>query len=244
MKKSYQLIYDDQDIIVLDKAGHVLTIPDRFDQSKKNLKSMMDNRFGSIYVVHRLDFETSGVIIFARNEAAHQNLSEQFYNQKITKEYLAITVAPEEEQGIISAPIEEIDSKRGSYKTGRRGKESTTEFEVIERFGKYALLKLTPYTGRTHQIRVHLKHNKTPLVTDKKYGKSNEFYLSQLKKVRLRKHENERPLLKRSSLHSYQLSFQHPSDNRALTFSAPLHKDMKAVIYQLQKSTKTTFFNL
>ena len=235
MRKSYELIYDDDDIIVLNKSGHVLTIPDRFDPTRKNLKTMMDNRFGDSFVVHRLDYETSGVIIFAKTETAMKSLSEQFEKRQIEKEYRAICLGPIEDEGVIESAIQESKSKKGKYVAGKVGKSSKTSFEVIERFGQFAFIKLIPYTGRTHQIRVHLKHYGAPLLTDSKYGLNNSFYLSQIKRVRLKRNEAERPLLNRSSLHSYELGFLHPRTGQKTIFNAPLHKDMKAVLNQLEK---------
>ena len=235
MRKSYNIIYEDNDIVVLDKKGGVLTVPDRFDPTKKNLKSMMINRFGNIYVVHRLDFETSGVILFAKNEKSHQVLSEQFESRTVKKEYLALTKKPNVPKGNIDARIDEHPSKKGNYIISQTGKSALSEYEVIKAMGKYALLSIRIHTGRTHQIRVHLKHSGAPLITDNKYGLYSAFYLSQLKKIKLGKYQTEKPLLERSSLHSSQLTITHPSLGREMTFNAPLHKDMKAVIYQLEK---------
>lgn len=235
MKKSYELIYDDEDIIVLNKSGHVLTIPDRFDASRKNLKSMMDNRFGRSFVVHRLDYETSGIIIFARTEVALKSLSEQFEHRRVKKEYHAICLAPIENEGVIEFALKESRSKRGKYVIGKNGKSSKTSFEVMKRFGKYAYVRLIPYTGRTHQIRVHLKHYGAPLITDSKYGLNSSFYLSEIKRIRLKSNEAERPLLSRCSLHAFQLEFTHPRTGITNTYKAPLHKDMKAVLNQMEK---------
>ncbi len=235
MRKSYKIIHEDDDLVVLDKSGHVLTIEDRYDPVKKNLKSMMINRFGKIYVVHRLDYETSGVILFARNEKSHKNLSQQFEDRKVKKTYLALTKNPDESTGVISAPISTHPVKHGIYIPDEHGKQARTEYETLKTFHNYALVKLTPITGRTHQIRVHLKSMGAPLLTDKKYGMSDAFYLSQIKKVRMGRDQTERPLINRSSLHAYLLEFTHPSENRALSFIAPLHKDMKAVVYQFEK---------
>ena len=235
MRKSYNLIHEDQDIIVLDKSGHVLTIEDRFDPTRKNLKSMMVNRFGEIYVVHRLDFETSGVIIFARNPEAHKSLQEQFSNRTVTKIYHALTRTPSEEKGSIDDNIGESKSERGTYKVDKEGKRALTRYEVIENLGRYSLLELQIFTGRTHQIRVHLKSIGAPLLTDKKYGQFQEFYLSQIKKIRINRDQEERPLLQRSSLHAYQLTFVHPQTKKEVTFQSDYHKDMRATLFQLRK---------
>ena len=157
MRKSYEIIYTDDDIVVLNKAGHVLTIEDRFDPTRKNLRSMLINRFGTIYVVHRLDLETSGVIVFAKNELAHKHLQHQFEARSVNKIYQAISRMPKKENGVIQDQIIESNSKKGSYKTGSGGKSAQTEYKVLQKYGPYALLELKILTGRTHQIRVHLQ---------------------------------------------------------------------------------------
>ena len=235
MRKSYKIIFEDEDLVVLDKSGHVLTIEDRYDPIKKNLKSMMVNRFGNIYVVHRLDYETSGIILFAKNENSHKILSKQFEERKVIKTYLALTKKPDKKEGIITTSISAHPMKHGIYIPDENGKSAKTEFQVIKEFQKYALVKLNPFTGRTHQIRVHLKSIGAPLLTDKKYGLFDVFYLSQIKKVRLSRDQTEQPLIRRSSLHAYQLEFQHPMQDRPMKFTSSLHKDMKAVCYQLEK---------
>ncbi len=235
MKKSYNIIYEDEDIVVLDKSAHVLSIEDRYDPTRKNLRTMLTNRFEKIFVVHRLDMETSGVMVFAKNEIAHAHLSEQFQNRQVQKKYSAICKCPRESKGVIDISIGAHHSKKGIYTAAKDGKQALTEYEIIKSLGAYALVSLNIKTGRTHQIRVHMKHIGAPLLTDKKYGLHESFFLSQIKKIRLKKDDDERPLLSRTALHSSTLSFSHPTSTESLTFSAPLHKDMKAVIFQLEK---------
>jgi len=235
MRKPFAIIYEDDEIIVLDKAARVLTLPDRFDPIKPNLRALLLKMYGDIYVVHRLDVETSGVMVFAKNEKSHAHLSEQFQNRSVNKVYQALTQYPHEDEGIVEIGIEEHRTKKGKYIASLEGKESKTSYKVIKKIHHFALVELTIHTGRTHQIRVHMKHIGAPLLTDKKYGLYEAFYLSQIKKLKFNRDKVERPLLSRSSLHSARLSFTHPTTGAKSTYEAPLHKDMKAVIFQLEK---------
>lgn len=235
MKGSYQVIFEDNDIIVVDKKANVLTIPDRFDPTRSNLKSILASKYKEIFVVHRLDLETSGLIVFAKNEVAHQHLSLQFQERTVTKIYTAICQAPLEDSGIIDKAITESKTKKGKYIAALKGKESITEYKVVQKLNQYAVVELNLLTGRTHQIRVHMNHIGASLIVDKKYGLYSEFKLSQIKKLKFNRNYQERPLLSRSALHASRLTIKHPKTAEEMTFEAPLHKDMKAVIFQLEK---------
>lgn len=229
------IIYEDENIIAINKEPNVLSIPDRYDSHQANLKGLLKKKFGEIYVVHRLDKETSGIILFAKDSESHKALNEQFQEGIAKKIYLALCAVPSEEKGIIDNFIAESEFATGTYVVAKKGKRAITEFEVIESYKKYALIRVKIATGRTHQIRVHMKFIGAPLMTDAKYGLSNEFRLSEIKKYRTKKNEEERPLLSRSSLHSSFLSVIHPKTKELISFEAPLPKDMAATIYQLKK---------
>lgn len=231
-------MYEDESIVVLDKSAKVLTIEDRFDPIRPNLRAMLRRRYGEIFVVHRLDMETSGVLVFAKTVAAHSHLSMQFQNNEVGKLYHALCLAPSEDQGIIDIGLAEHKSAKGKYITSEKGKKALSKFKVLKRIHRYALVEITIQTGRTHQIRVHMKHIGAPLLTDRKYGLAEAFYLSEIKKFRLGKDQKENALISRTSLHSYQLEFTHPDTLKRIAFRAEYHKDMKAVIYQLEKFSK------
>lgn len=234
MKKYFNILHEDEAIIVIDKKAHVLSIPDRFDPTLPNLKDVLSAR-RELYVVHRLDKETSGVIVFTKTAEAHAHLSEQWQNGVVEKKYLAITLNPDEPQGVIEASIAADHKKQNTYTTSVNGKSSKTSYKVIATYDRYALVELLLHTGRTHQIRVHMKHLGAPLIVDDKYGLRNAFYLSSIKKMKIPRGKKENPLLSRSSLHASQIKFNHPITEDPVTYEAPLHKDMKAVIYQLKK---------
>ncbi|MEM8523503.1 MAG: RluA family pseudouridine synthase [Bacteroidota bacterium] len=238
MKKSYQTIYEDDQLIIVNKFAPFLTIPDRFNSDKVNLYNLLKAKYGEIFIVHRLDMETSGVICFAKMAEAHQNLSRQFQDRTTTKIYQAIVRGKvAEESGQIEAPIAAHLHIAGKMTTHKKGKPSLTHYKVLERFQRYSLVELDLKTGRTHQIRVHLKSIGHPLAVDKMYANNEAFFLSEIKKrsYKTGKYEEERPLMNRLTLHACRLSIQHPKTQEKLIFEAPLPKDFRAMLQQLRK---------
>ncbi|MFT4565306.1 MAG: 23S rRNA pseudouridine1911/1915/1917 synthase [Saprospiraceae bacterium] len=235
MSKYIKILFEDNHFIALNKSSGVLSIPDRFEHKKPNLKNELLKSYDEIFVVHRLDLETSGVILFAKTAEAHILFSDLLSTQQIDKTYLALSFKPTQESGEINAPIAESLKNKGRYKVHNRGKDSLTKYETLRTWQNYTLLSLKLITGRTHQIRVHLKYIGAPLIADEKYGRAPAFYLSQLKKINIHREQEERPLINRSSLHAYRLEFQHPITKEKIKIEAPLPKDMRAVINQLEK---------
>jgi len=181
------------------------------------------------------------VICFARNEQAHKVLNKQFQDRTVQKFYWALVdgiVQPIE--GDIEKPIAPHPAQSGKMMVSNKGKASLTTYKVLEHFNHFTLVEANIKTGRTHQIRVHFESIGFPLMVDKVYGVKSAFYLSQVKnkKYKLRKGQEERPLLSRSSLHAHQLTLTHPSTNEPLSFTASLPKDFQAVLKQLQKWDK------
>lgn len=229
------IIYEDDDIIVINKPAHILSVPDRFDSNLPNLKVALRKRCGDILVVHRLDKETSGTIVYAKTEESHKHLNEQFREGQTEKRYLALCIHPTENEGTIDNNIAESQHIPGTYTVAKKGKHSISEYKVIESFKKYALIEVKILTGRTHQIRVHMKHIGAPLLTDSKYGVSDKFFLSEIKKYKRKKGVEENPLIYRTSLHAHSLTITHPTTNKSMTFTSDLPKDMRAVLNQFRK---------
>ncbi|HRK26296.1 MAG TPA: RluA family pseudouridine synthase [Chitinophagales bacterium] len=232
-----KVIHEDNDIIVVNKPAYLLSIPDRYNPNIPNLQAFLRNRLPSVLTVHRIDRETSGIICFAKNEAAHRDLSMQFEKHTVRKIYHAIVegILPEE-VAEIDLPIAEIPSKRGvmniNYQTG---KPSVSKYRIIEQFKNYAYVEILLKTGRTHQIRVHFQAIGHPLAVDSVYGGKEAFYLSSVKKnYHLKKYEDEKPMTDRITLHAYSLEFIHPTTNETVLYTAPLPKDMSAMLKQLQ----------
>ena len=230
-----EIIYEDDDLIAVNKPANVLTVPDRFDQTLKNLRTILQKKYGEIFIVHRLDKETSGIMLFARNAEAHKVLNEAFSGREVDKTYLAIAQKPGLSSGTIEENIAESTKLPGRYEIKSKGKSAITKYNVIEVFKNYALLEVKILTGRTHQIRVHLKHIGAPLLVDSKYGMADAFYLSSIKRLRKRPSQ-ERPLISRCSLHAYKIELIHPTTGKSVSFTAEPPKDMKATLNQMRKN--------
>ncbi|RMG82449.1 MAG: RluA family pseudouridine synthase, partial [Bacteroidetes bacterium] len=231
MKKQPLILFEDPDILVVNKPAPLLAIPDRFDGNKDNLRDRLTRQFGDIFVVHRIDKETSGVMVFARHAEAHAALSEQFQNRQVEKIYLALVRGKvNEPAGVILKPIAPKPGREHKMMVAKKGKPSETRFSVLETFRHATLLEVDLKTGRTHQIRVHLQSIGHPLLVDPLYGSKSEFFLSEikLKKYKSAKEHVERPLLARNALHAHRLTLTHPSTGQKMTFEAPLPKDLAA----------------
>lgn len=238
MTRKYQILFENNDFLAVNKPSGMLTIPDRFNSFLPSLYSLLGKEYGRIFIVHRLDKDTSGLLLFAKNETAHRYLSQLFEQRQIEKHYLAIVQGSlPEETGEINEPIIEHPYRKGEMMVAKKGKPSLTKFIVKEDFRLYSLVDFEISTGRTHQIRVHARHIGHPIVGDTVYGKGEPILLSSFKKkYRLSENqEQELPLLNRLALHSSRLKFDW-TDGQTYNLEAPLPKDMKALLNQLKKN--------
>lgn len=231
------VLFENDDFIVINKPSGQLSIPDRM-QSEPSLKDALIQKYGGIFTVHRLDKATSGVIVFAKNEATHKHLSLQFEERSTRKIYNGLVIGqPAETKGVVEEPIAEHFSGKGLMMTTDKGKPAITEYEVMESFRQYTWMQFHILTGRTHQIRVHMKHLGHPIVCDDLYGDGKPVLLSSIKRrFKLSKQEEEeRPIMNRLALHAFQLSFKDIEGNEH-RFEAPLPKDLRALLQQLRKN--------
>lgn len=239
MKLNSLIIAETDNWVAVNKPSGLLSIPDR-EGKEISLKVMLKEKYGNIFTVHRIDKDTSGVIIFAKNETEHAHLSAQFDNRKTTKIYQGLVngtlVTP---SGTINAPIAEHPAKNGTMMVHRNGKESITDYLVLEDFGIYSWMQFQIHTGRTHQIRVHMQSIGHPIVADPLYGDGKGVFVSAIrKKFKLAKsEEEERPILGRLALHAASLTIED-SKGATLELAAPLPKDIQATLQQLQKRKK------
>jgi 23S rRNA pseudouridine1911/1915/1917 synthase len=233
---SLEIIFENDSFIALNKPAGMLSIPDR-EQSEPSLKDILIQKYGSIFTIHRLDKETSGIILFAKDDVTHKYFSKKFEERSVEKFYVGLVHGtPHNKTGTIDEPIMEHPVIKGRMIIDKKGKPSVTDYEVLESFGKYSLVKFQIHTGRTHQIRVHAKNIGYPIVCDPLYGDGKPVLLSSLKKKYnlSKKEEEEKPLLNRVALHSYQLKF-NIVNGEAFNLEAELPKDIRALLQQLRK---------
>jgi 23S rRNA pseudouridine955/2504/2580 synthase/23S rRNA pseudouridine1911/1915/1917 synthase len=238
-KLSDLIIFQDENFIAINKPSGLLTIPDR-EGKDVSLKTLLKERFNDVFTVHRLDRDTSGIVVFALNEQWHKHLSQQFEARETNKVYNGFVLGkPVTQEGVINEPIAEHPTKKGMMTVWRKGKESITEYKVLESYRYFSWMEFKILTGRTHQIRVHMKHLGHPIVCDGLYGDGKPVFISQLKaKFKLSQDQlEERPILNRLALHSAQLSFKGMGGN-VIELEAPLPKDLRATINQLSKQSK------
>jgi 23S rRNA pseudouridine1911/1915/1917 synthase len=231
-----EIIFENDDFIAINKPAGMLSIPDR-EGKDPSLKSWLKAKYGSIFTVHRLDRDTSGVIVFAKTEGAHKYFSKIFEERDVEKIYVGIVqgTLPEKE-GSIDAGLMEHPAKPGVMVVNKKGKASLTDYKVLEELGLYSLVQFRIHTGRTHQIRVHMQHLGHPIVCDEVYGEGRPILISSFKRhFKLsRDEEHERPILARLGLHSQLLHFKDEK-GEFHTLEASLPKDMRALLQQLKK---------
>lgn len=215
-EKIYNLIHSDESIIVLSKEHGVHCIPDRYGESGVTVSEALATEFGKIYTVHRLDAGTGGIMVFARNAQAHKKLCVQFEKRVVNKRYLAII------SGILPAQTVMLPiafANHGKHKVNfKSGKDAVTTFTPISTNGRQSIISAQPSTGRTHQIRVHLKACKTPLFQDWLY--------------------NDKISDRRLTLFAESLSFHHPLNEARMSFTAPVSDFMLNISNSLGLSIK------
>jgi len=232
-----EIVYEDQNLVVVNKPAGLLTVPDRWDETKISLLGVMNETLSSsLRLVHRLDKETSGLILFAKHVEAQREISRQFEAREIEKSYLALVEGEvSETEGTIELPLDEDPQHPGMTRVDeKRGKPSVTRYEAAERFRGFTLLRVRPLSGRTHQIRVHLAAKGYPLAVDSLYGRREALYLSELKPDYKKKKEGERPLISRLTLHAAGLHFTTPR-GQEMRLEIPPPKDLRVVLKYLRK---------
>jgi len=243
------VLHEDDQLLALDKPSGLLTSPDRYDAERPNLMKLLhagieagkpwakERNLTYLSNAHRLDFETSGIILLAKNKPALVELANQFGAEKPSKQYVALAQgAPLDDQFEVDEKISPHPVKVGLMRVDHKGgKKSKTLFTVLERFSDWSLLRCTPLTGRTHQIRVHLKHAGFPIVGDELYG-GKKFWLSRIKRdYRLKPGKEERPMMGRVALHAEELTVKHPVTNEPVTIKSEWPKDFKVTLKYLRQ---------
>jgi RluA family pseudouridine synthase len=243
------VLFEDEHLLALDKPPGLLSSPDRYDRDRPHLMRLLHSgiaegkpwarRRGLNYLMnaHRLDFETSGVLLLAKAKPALVQLANLFGSEKPLKDYVALVQGtPGEDEFGVDAPLAPHPARIGEVRLDpKRGKRAQTRFAVLERFAAWTLVKCQPLTGRTHQIRVHLRHLRLPIAGDVLYG-GKPLLLSRLKsRYRLKPNLVERPLVGRIALHAERLALPHPVTGQTLEIRAPWPKDLMVAVRYLRK---------
>ncbi|MEX2316471.1 MAG: RluA family pseudouridine synthase [Pirellulales bacterium] len=244
------ILYEDEAIVVVDKPAGMIVHPAR-GHWEGTLASALAHHFGKLSerggptrpgIVHRLDRDTSGVIVVAKNDQAHDALAAQFKARSATKEYLAIVVGvPDRDQDVINEPIGDHPTQREKKAIRREdasARQAVTYYDVLERFAGFALIRARPKTGRTHQIRIHLAHVGHPVLCDRLYGgraEITELELIPRGQVPQDLSAVNRVLLNRQALHAHRLAFTHPLSGQATQFEAPLPQDILQTLVALRQ---------
>jgi RluA family pseudouridine synthase len=231
------IIWQDEHLLAVSKPAGLPTLVDGWDPDAPFLIGLLKASLGEVWVVHRLDRETSGVMVFALSAEAHRSLNTQFEQRHVEKTYHALVQgSPEWETKTVRLPLRpNVGRKHRTVVDPRRGKAAHTELRVRQRLGEYTLLEAQPRTGRTHQIRAHLAALGHPLVGDELYGGSPGIFRSQfpgtVSERQMRRGKSQvGAVLERAALHAYSLSLAHPISGEALKFSAPYPHDFDQVL--------------
>jgi 23S rRNA pseudouridine955/2504/2580 synthase/23S rRNA pseudouridine1911/1915/1917 synthase len=237
VKTSLNIIKETDQFVAINKPAGLLSIPDR-EGKDSSLKKMLQDVYGEIFTVHRLDRDTSGIIVFAKTADAHQFLSKSFEERTVEKYYVGLVNGMlTTKKGTVEVTMMQHPGKMGVMIVDRKGKVSITDYEVVEEFGKYSLLQFRIHTGRTHQIRLHMQYLGHSIVCDETYGDGQPIMVSSIRrKFKLSKSEDEeRPIMARLGLHSQRLKFQD-AGGETHDLEAEMPKDMRALLQQLRKA--------
>lgn len=209
--KNIDILYEDKDLIVVNKESGILVVDNETNKNKTLYNLVSDyvkksNKKNKIFIVHRLDQDTSGIVVFAKNENIKKLLQDNWNDIVLTRKYIAIVEGITEDEGIIKTYLEE--NKNHYVYVSNKGKLSITEYKKIKSNDKYSMVDINLKTGRKNQIRVHFKSINHPVVGDVKYGIKNDKY-------------------NRLCLHAYELSLINPINNKKMVFKSPFPKNFK-----------------
>lgn len=237
LKPEEMVLWLDESVIVVCKPAGLPALPDGYDPDAPHLRSVLEPVYGPLWMLHRLDRDTSGVLVLARTAEAHRAINTQFERRQVEKLYHALVVGvPTWEEKFVNLRLRPNgDRKHRTVVDARRGKPSATNLRILERFRAWSLLEASPKTGRTHQIRTHLAAVGYPILADGLYGDGSSLFLSQIKPAYREGRTKERPLLDRLALHARKLSFIHPLSKEILKIEAPYPDDFEAALRHLRK---------
>ncbi len=236
------ILYEDSDLIAINKPAGMVVHPGAGNLTGTLVNGLiyhfdeLSKEYGSLRpgIVHRLDKDTSGVLLIAKNDPTHMNLSRQFANREVSKVYLALVWgSPSDEEGVIVGSLKRDPTDRKKFTVGEGGRVAETHYSIVESFEDLTLVELRPKTGRTHQLRVHMKHIGNPIFSDETYGgglsRSRGFPPQKRKKF-----TTLHNLISRQALHALSIGFIHPGTGERMELIAPIPDDFRTVLAQLE----------
>lgn len=213
-----QIVYSDPHILIVNKPADLSVLPEGWDKSAPYLVQMLEEQFKKVWVVHRIDKVTSGMVVFALTAEAHRSLNIQFEKHEVEKTYHAlINGVPKWDEKVTKFPLRvNVGHKHRTMVDNRNGLRSETRFKLLERYQTAALVEASPLTGRTHQIRVHAYALGHPLLGDDLYSAP------------------ETDVIPRPALHAFSLAFTHPETGKRVAFQADYPNDFQAAVELLR----------
>jgi 23S rRNA pseudouridine955/2504/2580 synthase len=229
------IIFENDNYLIINKPPFISSLPERTGDKSQSILKMAKEHYDDVQLCHRLDKETSGALVLAKNSEAYRNVALQFEHREIKKEYHAVVNGVHDFESIsVFLPISPLKDKTAVKIDRTNGKIAETIFFTEKVYHNHSLLRCFPITGRMHQIRVHLMCLNAPIVCDPTY-KGEYIYLSQIKrKFNLKMETDELPLIKRVALHARKISFQDLNEE-VIEAVAPYPKDFEVLIKQLDK---------
>ncbi len=234
------LLFSDEALLVINKPAGLSTLPDGYNPTLPHIKSVLERQFGHLWIVHRLDKDTSGVLLLARSAEAHRALNTLFEQHKVSKLYHALVVGnPEWQEQTVSLPLRPNgDRQHRTVIDPQAGKPAVTHLKVLERYGNYCLLEAVPETGRTHQIRAHLYALGLSIIGDKLYGKRNT-HPDGLKTHPTPTDDNSSSgRIDGMGLHALSLEIHHPLSGEKMIFTAPYPEKLRVILEQLRSQAR------
>lgn len=238
------IVYEDELFVVIDKPPHMVVHPSRGHLSGTLVNALVHHFAGSLSdcgdplrpgILHRLDRDTTGVIMVAKDTNAHWQLARQWEVRTVRKEYVCLVEsAPHFDADVVDSPLARHPTAREKMAIDPDGKTAETRYEVVERLEGHALVRCFPKTGRTHQIRVHMAGIACPILCDHLYSEREEVTASELRGQPPA--EGEPPVLARQALHARRLTVTHPGTGERMTFEAPLPADMAGALAALREA--------
>lgn len=235
-----RVLYEDRDLLVVEKPAGMVVHPAAGHAGGTLVNALLHHctdlsGIGGVLrpgIVHRLDKDTSGLLVVAKNDVAHEALSDQFRRHRVLKCYRVFVYGHmRQDEGTIALPVGRHPTDRKKMSTvSRRGKTAVTRWRVLERFGEITFLETVIETGRTHQIRVHLSTLGHPVVGDPTYGRSGR----KERDIRDQRFKEIIRVMKRQALHAGTIGFHHPATGQYMEFSSPLPRDMEELLQRLR----------